>query len=224
MVREGWNGFNVLNNAAGRVGALDLGFLPQKGGKGLAGILAGTESGAIDTVYLLGADEIDTSRLGKAFVIYQGHHGDKGAARADVILPGAAYTEKNGTYVNLEGRAQHAEMAVFPPGDAREDWKILRALSATLDKPLPYDSLSQIRHKLEQASPVFAAIDRVEPAAWGAFGTDGAIDPAPFVSPIANFYMTDPISRSSETMAKCTDLYLHGKQSADNQELTGTYG
>jgi NADH-quinone oxidoreductase subunit G len=224
MVRDDWNGFNVLHNAAGRVGALDLGFLPQKGGKGMADILAGTESGAIDTVYLLGADEIDATRLGKAFVIYQGHHGDKGAARADVVLPGAAYTEKNATYVNLEGRAQHAVMAVYPPGDAREDWKILRALSASLGKPLPFDSLSQLRHRLAQAAPVFAAIGRVERAAWGEFGADGAIAATPFVSPVANFYMTDPISRASETMAKCADLYLHGKQPVDNQELTGTYG
>jgi NADH-quinone oxidoreductase subunit G len=224
MVRDDWNGFNVLHNAAARVGALDLGFLPQQGGQGLAGILAGASSGAIDTVFLLGADEIDMSRLCKAFVVYQGHHGDKGAARADVVLPGAAYTEKNATYVNLEGRAQHATMAVFPPGLAREDWKILRALSAVLGKPLPYDSLNQLRHRLAQAAPCFAAIDRVERAAWGAFGAEGAIAATPFVSPIANFYMTDPISRASETMAKCTDLYILGKQPVDNQELTGTYG
>ena len=224
MVREDWNGFNLLHTAAGRVGALDLGFLPGAGGQGLAGILAGAASGAIDTVYLLGADEIDTGRLGKTFVIYQGHHGDRGAARADVILPGAAYTEKNATYVNMEGRAQLARMAVFPPGDAREDWKILRALSAALGKPLPYDSLAQLRHRLQQSKRCFDVTDRVERAEWGLFGKEGAIDQAPMVSPIANFYMTDPISRASETMAKCTDLYLHGKAPEDNQELTGTYG
>ena len=137
MVTEGWNGFNLLHTAAARVGALDLGFLPGDGGLGLAGILAGAENGEIDVVYLLGADEIDMSRLGSAFVIYQGHHGDAGAHRADVILPGAAYTEKNGTYVNTEGRVQLTRLAAFPPGDAREDWTILRALSGLLDKTLP---------------------------------------------------------------------------------------
>jgi len=141
-----------------------------------------------------------------------------------VILPGAAYTEKDATYVNLEGRAQRARMAVFPPGDAREDWKILRALSAALGKPLPYDSLAQLRHRLQQTKRCFDVTDRVERAEWGLFGKEGAIDQAPMVSPIANFYMTDPISRASETMAKCTDLYLHGKAPEDNQELTGTYG
>jgi NADH-quinone oxidoreductase subunit G len=224
MVREDWNGFNVLHNAAGRVGALDVGFLPGPGGQGIAGILAGAASGSIDTLYLLGADEIDASQFGKAFVIYQGHHGDRGAARADVVLPGAAYTEKNATYVNMEGRAQLGRMAAFPPGEAREDWKILRALSASLGKPLPYDSLAQLRHRLQQSKPCFDYIDRVQRAEWGAFGAEGAIDPAPFRLPIDNFYMTDPISRASETMAKCTDLYLHGKEPADNQELTGTYG
>src|SRR6185437_1747689 len=189
MVREDWNGFNLLHTAAGRVGALDLGFLPGAGGQGLAGILAGAASGAIDTVYLL---------------------------RADEILPGAAYTEKNATYVNMEGRAQLARMAVFPPGDAREDWKILRALSAALGKPLPYDSLAQLRHRLQQSKRCFDVTDRVERAEWGLFGKEGAIDQAPMVSPIANFYMTDPISRASETMAKCTDLYLHGKAPEDN--------
>jgi len=224
MVREDWNGFNLLHTAAARVGALDLRFLPGKGGQGTEGILAGAASGAIDTVYLLGADEIDMSRLGKAFVIYQGHHGDKGAARADIVLPGAAYTEKNATYVNMEGRAQFGRMAVFPPGDAREDWKILRALSASLGKPLPFDSLGQLRHRLHDGKACFGAIDHVVKAEWGAFGKEGAIDAAPFRAPIENFYMTDPISRASETMAKCTDLYLHGKEPVDNQELTGTYG
>src|SRR5262249_52821217 len=129
LIREGWNGFNVLHRAAARVGGLDLGFVPGPGGRDLGGILGGCKSGDIEVLYLLGADEIDASGLGSAFVIYQGHHGDRGAQRADVVLPGAAYTEKDGTYVNTEGRAQLARRAVFPPGDAREDWKILRALS-----------------------------------------------------------------------------------------------
>src|SRR6185295_2100530 len=114
---EGWNGFNVLHLAAARVGGLDLGFVPAQGGRDVAAILAGCSSGEIAAVYLLGADEIDTGKLGKAFVIYQGHHGDAGAQRADVILTDAANTEKNGLYVNTEGRVQLGRRAVQPPGD-----------------------------------------------------------------------------------------------------------
>jgi NADH-quinone oxidoreductase subunit G len=220
LVKEGWNGFNVLNTAAGRVGALELGFVPGTNGRDVAGILDGASKGEIEIVYLLGADEIDTSKLGKAFVIYQGHHGDKGAHRADVVLPGAAYTEKNATYVNLEGRAQHARLAVFPPGEAKEDWKILRALSDALGAKLPYDTIAQLRARLAKASPVFAALETAHPAAeLGAFGKAGNIDPAAFVSPIDNYYMTDPISRASATMAECTRVYVKGEA-----PRTGTHG
>ena len=224
LVRDGWNGFNVLHTAAGRVGALELGFLPGPGGRDVGGILAGADRGEVEIVYLLGADELDTTRLGKAFVIYQGHHGDRGAHRADVILPGAAYTEKHGTYVNTEGRVQRGLPATFPPGEAREDWKILRALAEHLKLGLPYDSLAQLRARLPLASPVFGVLDRAQPGTWGGFGKSGPMDPAPFVSPIADFYMTDPVSRASETMAKCSELYVHGRQPEDDQELTGTYG
>ena len=126
-------------------------------------------------LYLLGADEIDTSDLGSAFVIYQGHHGDRGAARADVILPGAAYTEKDGTYVNTEGRAQLARRAVFPPGEAREDWTILRALSGALGRPLPFDSLRELRRQMRAKHPILADADLVTRAAWGAFGETGPV-------------------------------------------------
>ena len=224
LVRDGWNGFNVLHTAAGRVGALELGFLPGAGGRDVTGILAGAAQGEVEVVYLLGADELATAKLGKAFVIYQGHHGDRGAHRADVILPGAAYTEKHGTYVNTEGRVQRGLPASFPPGEAREDWKILRALAQHLKLSLPYDTLAQLRARLPQVSPVFGALGRAQPGAWGPFGAAGPFDAAPFVSPIENFYMTDPISRASETMAKCTELYVHGRQPQDQQELTGTYG
>ena len=128
----GWNGFSVLHTAAARVAGLDLGLVPGKEGRDVEAILDGAEKDEIDVVYLLGADEIDTERLGNAFVIYQGSHGDRGAHRADVILPGAAYTEKDAIYVNTEGRPQMTARAVFPPGDAREDWKIIRALSGVL--------------------------------------------------------------------------------------------
>jgi NADH-quinone oxidoreductase subunit G len=219
MIREDWNGFNVLHTAAGRVGALEVGFVPGPGGRDLEGILSGAESGEIEAVYLLGADEIDTTRLGNAFVIYQGHHGDRGAHRADVILPGAAYTEKNAIYVNTEGRAQMARMATFPPGEAREDWKILRALSEVLGRTLGFDSLAQLRRRLADASPVFAEIDAVVPAAWGPFGAAGQMDGAPFRRAIENYYMTDPISRASATMAKCTETFI-----LPANEKTGTHG
>ena len=194
MVREGWNGFNVLHSAAARVGGLDLGFVPGPGGRDVAGIVEGCRSGQIELLYLLGADEIDTDDLGNAFVVYQGHHGDRGARRADVILPGAAYTEKDGIYVNTEGRAQLGRRAIFPPGDAREDWKIIRALSGAIGRPLRYDSLAELRRQLRDAHPTFGAIDQVTPNAWGEFGQPGPVDPAPFTYPITDFYRTDPIS------------------------------
>src|SRR6266446_360823 len=158
-VRDDWNGFAVLHAAASRVGGLDLGLVPGQSGRDVAGILAGCEKREIEVVYLLAADELDTKKLGKAFVIYQGHHGDAGAHRADVILPGAAYTEKPGTYVSTEGRVQLAQRAVYPPGDAREDWTILRALSGQLGRKLPYDSLPQLRRHLAEVHPQFAEID-----------------------------------------------------------------
>ena len=208
MVRPDWNGFNVLHTAAARVGALDLGFVPGEGAK----------LDDAEFVYLLGADELDTAKLGRAFVVYQGHHGDAGAHRADVILPGAAYTEKDATWVNTEGRVQRGYRAVFPPGDAREDWTIIRALSGALGRPLPYDDIEALRRRMVDINPVFATIDAVTQASWGEFGEHGAMDAAPFALPIKNFYMTDPISRASETMAQCTRAF--GSTGA----RTGTHG
>ncbi|MPY70593.1 MAG: NADH-quinone oxidoreductase subunit G [Alphaproteobacteria bacterium] len=218
-VTDDWNGFNVLHRAAARVGGLELGLLPGMGGRDVASILDGASKGEIDAVYLLGADEIPMERLGKAFVIYQGHHGDAGAHRADVILPGAAYTEKNATYVNTEGRAQRGRRAVFPPGEAREDWTILRALSDPLGCKLPYDDIFALRRRMAGISPVFDEIGLAVPAEWGAFGTAGAMDDASFATPIANFYMTDPVSRASETMAACSRAVL-----GLGREATGTDG
>ena len=219
LVKEGWNGFNVLHVAAARVGGMELGFVPGKDGRDVAAILDGAARGEIDAVWLLGADEIEPAKLGKAFVIYQGHHGDRGAHRADVILPGAAYTEKSATYVNTEGRVQQTRLAIFPPGEAREDWKIVRAASAALGKPLPYDTLAQLRRRLAAASPAFATIDAVAPAAWGAFGAAGPVDPAPFRSPVGDFFRTCAISRASETMAKCA-----AARAAATGARTGTDG
>ena len=214
LIRDDWNGFNVLHTAAARVGGMDLGFTPGQGGCDVSGILNGASSGTIDVVYLLGADEIKMSSLDKAFVIYQGHHGDAGAHAADVILPGAAYTEKSGVYVNLEGRVQRGRRAAFPPGDAREDWTILRALSAIVGKTLPYDDLPALRKAMHEACPHFTHIDTVEPTSWEDFGTTGDMSTAPFKSAIENFYMTDPISRASKTMAACTREFILNAEGA----------
>ncbi|WP_425404791.1 NADH-quinone oxidoreductase subunit NuoG [Hwanghaeella sp.] len=220
MVKDGWNGFNVLTTAASRVGGLDIGFAPGKDGLDTQGILDGAASGAIKVVYLLAADEIDMSNLKDAFVIYQGHHGDAGAHAADVILPGAAYTEKPGIYVNTEGRVQLARRAVFPPGDAREDWTILRALSDAVGQTLPYDNLGDLRQTIHGEAAHMIEIDSAPTAEWGDFGTPGDMSSSAFVSPIENFYVTDPISRASETMAECTRVILNGEA----EQGTGTDG
>jgi NADH-quinone oxidoreductase subunit G len=222
LVRDDWNGFNVLHRAAARVGGLDLGFVPGVGGRDVSGIIAGCKSGDIEVLYLLGADEIDTSDLGSAFVIYQGHHGERGARRADVVLPGAAYTEKDGTYVNTEGRVQLARRAVFPPGEAREDWKILRALSGAIGRPLPFDALRDLRRQMWEKHPVLAEADLVTRANWGPFGEAGPVAADPFAYPIADFYRTDPMSRASHTMAQCSELFVRGRH--EPPARTGTYG
>ena len=216
---DGWNGFNVLHTAAARVGGLDLGFVPGDGGRGTLGIVEGAAAGDIEAVYLLAADEIDLGALASAFVIYQGHHGDAGAAVADVVLPGAAYTEKNATYVNTEGRVQRTRTAVHAPGEAREDWAIIRALSDYVGGGLSFVTIDDVRARMVEINDVFATLDSVTPAKWGAFGKKGKMNPQAFAPAIGNFYQTDPISRASETMARCTDVFASGPQSR-----TGTDG
>jgi len=212
--KGGWNGFNVLSTAASRVAALDLGFVK---GRDMAGILDSAGKGEIDFIYLLGADEFDMSKLGKAFVVYQGTHGDAGAHRADVILPGAAYTEKSGLYVNFEGRVQFAGRATFPPGEAKEDWAILRALSDVLGKRLPYDDADALRRAIVADAPHFAKLDTApahpgaNPAIWNAIGTAGKVDATPLKSPITDFYLTNPIARASDTMAECSRIFVSGQ-------------
>ena len=222
MVTEDWNGFNVLHTAASRVGGLDLGFVPGEGGKDVANILTGVEGGDIELVYLLGADEIDTSRLSRAFVIYQGSHGDAGAHAADVILPGAAYTEKNGLWVNTEGRVQQGWRAIYPPGDAKEDWSIIRALSGVLEKPLPYNNQDALREALVEAVPSFGAVDEKPNAEISllAVGAAGDVGDMGFASPISDFYLTNPIARASRVMAECSEMFVHGKDG----KATGTDG
>ena len=204
VIKDGWNGFNVLHTAASRVGGLDLGLVPGEGGLDAPAM---TKAGALEMLFNLGADEIDVEP--GAFVVYIGTHGDRGAHRADVILPGAAYTEKSGVYVNTEGRPQFAERAVFPPGDAREDWSILRALSEALGAKLPYDSLTQLRATLAAAYPHlmrFDAVATADPAALATVAAAGAVDRAPFRPAVKDFYLTNPIARASRVMAECSAL------------------
>ena len=205
VVKEGWNGFNVLHTEAALVGALDLGFVPGEGGLDTASML---KSGALDVLFLLGVDEVVVPE--GAFVVYQGTHGDAGAHRADVILPGAAFTEKSGLYVNTEGRVQMTNRASFPPGEAREDWAILRALSAVLGNALPFDTLAQLRKSLFAAHPHFAAINGIAASDAGAIdvlaGLGGKVGKDAFRSPVTDFYLTNPIARASKTMAACSAL------------------
>ncbi|HEX2759421.1 MAG TPA: NADH-quinone oxidoreductase subunit NuoG, partial [Rhizomicrobium sp.] len=181
----GWNGFNILHTAASRVAALDLGFLPGTAGRDVAKIVDGAQKGEIDFVYLLGADEFDVAHLGRAFVVYQGSHGDAGAHHADVILPGAAYTEKDGLYVNFEGRVQRGRRATFPPGEAKEDWAILRALSDVLGVKLPYDDRVALVAAIEKDATHFANLNAApvhadtSASTWGAVGDSGVLDSAP---------------------------------------------
>ncbi len=207
---DGWNGLAVLHTAAARVGALDLGFVPRDGGLDTVGMVAAAATGDLGVLFLLGADDINMTALGSAFVVYIGTHGDAGAHRADVILPGAAYTEKSGTYVNTEGRVQMAKRASFPPGDAREDWAILRALSDVLGNRLPFDSLVELRAVMYAAHPHLMRIDQIEPGTLDQVtalaNRVGAIVNEPFHTVIDDFYLTNPIARASAVMAECSAL------------------
>jgi len=197
----GWNGFNVLHTAASRVAALDLGFVPGKNGRDVAGIVDGAQKGEIDFIYSLGADEFPADKLGRAFVVYQGSHGDVGAHNADVVLPGAAYTEKDGfTSISRTGAGDRTRH--LPPGEAKEDWAILRALSDVLGKRLPYDNREALRAAIVADAPHFAVLGKApvqnaaDPALWNGVGAAGPVDPAlPLGSAIADYYLTNPIAR-----------------------------
>ncbi|TCH97008.1 NADH-quinone oxidoreductase subunit G [Roseococcus sp. SYP-B2431] len=206
-LREDWHGFNLLHLFGGQVGALDLGFVPGPGGLDMAAML----SGGVEALWLLGADGFDAARIpAGTFVVYQGHHGEAAAARADVILPGAAYTEKDGTWVNTEGRVQLGRLAVMPPGEAREDWRIIRAASQFLGVTLPFDTLDALRAEMRAAHPVFGRMGRGPLAGCtdDAGPKGGALGAAPFALPIANYWQVDPITRASATMAECASVYL----------------
>jgi NADH-quinone oxidoreductase subunit G len=211
LVRDGWNGFNVLHTAAARTGGLMLGWA-QPGG------MADLATAAPKLQFLLGADEADLT-LFDAFKVYIGHHGDKGAHGADVILPGAAFSEKHGIYVNLEGRVQYSEKAVDPPGDAREDWEILRALSDVLGKPLPFDSFHGLREHLFSADARFAQPGLVT-FDWAPPSLEVMTIPQGTMLgyPIQDFYLTNPIARASPTLQRCSAEILHGQDYAEAAE------
>lgn len=198
---EGWKVLNVLHTAASQVGAMDVGYKPLS-----------SASGKRKVTFLLGADGVTKKDVEGSFVVYQGSHGDQGAHLADVILPGAAYTEKDSTYVNTEGRAQSTRRAVTPPGQAREDWQIIRALSQVVGATLPFDTLEEVRGRMAQISPALVHYDQAEPANFTKVSAALAKDcqvaagSEPFtvtMKKLRDFYMTDSISRASLTMAKC---------------------
>ena len=200
--KDGWNGFAVLHEVASRVGALDIGFA--------SGLTAAqmTTFGTLDVLFLLGADEVKVPD--GAFVVYIGTHGDAGAHRADVILPGAAYTEKSAIYVNTEGRVQIAGRASFPPGDAREDWAIIRALSEALGKKLPWDSQAALRQAVFKLAPRLMRLDQIEAGKADDIktlaGKGGNVEKAPLKAAVEDFYLTNPIARASAVMAECSRL------------------
>jgi NADH-quinone oxidoreductase subunit G len=209
LVRDGWNGFNVIHTAASRMAGLVLGFA-QPGG------IADIAKAKPQVVLLLGADEVAADRFLGAFKVYVGHHGDAGAATADLVLPGAAYSEKHGTYVNLEGRVQRGERAVFPPGEAREDWAIFRALSEPVGKKLPFDSFDQLRKRMVREHPELGR-DGLIDLPWAPPKLDAkAAGPVRFS--VADFYLTNAITRASPTMHRCSEELLHGGTIAEAAE------
>ncbi len=210
LVREGWNGFNTLHMAAARMGGLMLGYA-QRGG------IADIVTAKPQIVLFLGADEVDFSAFGESFKVYIGHHGDKGAAAADVVLPGASYAEKSGIWVNLEGRVQRGERAVFPPGDAREDWTILRALSERLGYALPFDTLDQLRAAMAADVPALGSLGLAS-FEWNPPALDAKAAGVIAAYPIKDFYLTNAICRASPTMQRCSAELIHGQEFAEAAE------
>jgi NADH-quinone oxidoreductase subunit G len=209
LIKGEWNGFNVLHTSASRMAGLILGYA-QAGG------IADIEAADPGVVLLLGADEVDPARFAGAFKVYIGHHGDAGARQADLVLPGAAYSEKHGTYVNTEGRVQRGEKAVFPPGEAREDWTIFRAVSELLGNPLPFDSFGQLRAAMFADHPELASEGMLK-LDWAPPKLDSKAS-GPVRYPIQDFYLTNSITRSSPTMHICSREILHGEETLEAAE------
>jgi NADH-quinone oxidoreductase subunit G len=201
LIKDGWNGFNVLHTSASRMASLILGYA-QNGGN------ADIEAAKPEVVLLLGADEVAADRFKGAFKVYIGHHGENGARMADLVLPGANYAEKHGTYVNTEGRVQRGEKAAFPPGEAREDWAILRAVSELAGKTLPFDNYGQLRSAMVAEYPQLGR-DGLIDLPWGPPKLDAKAD-GPIRYPIADFFLTNAICRNSPTMQRCSEELVKG--------------
>ena len=231
IMRSDWKGLGVVHTNASQVGALDLGFIPGKNSK-LSNI--NKTNYGLKALYLLGADDINVKRDGKTFIIYQGHHGDISANKADVILPGAAYTEKNVTYVNIEGRPQLTKSVFVPPGESREDWKIIRALSEVIGVPLNYSNTLEIRKRLEEVAPHLVKLNTIQSSDFSLslfnsysiknINKDISKDKLKtlFRNNIDNYYATDSISRNSQIMAKCRKNTSNYNINASNNNITGT--
>ena len=209
FVKGDWNGLNVLHTAASRMAGLMLGYA-AKGG------IAEIEKAKPELVIMLGADEMPAARFSRAYKVYIGHHGDAGAAQADLVLPGASYAEKHGTYVNIEGRVQRSERAAFAPGDAREDWTILRALSDLIGKPLPFDRFDQLRAAMIADVPALG-IDGIIDMPWAPPKLDAKAS-GPVAYPVKDFYLTNAICRASPTMRRCSQELVHGVDYAEAAE------
>jgi NADH-quinone oxidoreductase subunit G len=203
LIKDGWNGFNVVHTSASRMAGLILGYA-QAGG------LADIEAAKPEVVLLLGADEMPADRLAGAFKVYIGHHGDAGAKQADLVLPGSTYAEKHGTYVNTEGRVQQTNRAGFAPGEAREDWAILRAVSELAGKALPFDSFGQLRTAMVAEFPQLGR-DGLIDLPWGPPKVDAKAE-GPIRYPIGDFFLTNAICRNSPTMQRCSEELVHGVQ------------
>jgi NADH-quinone oxidoreductase subunit G len=210
LIKDGWNGYNVLHISAARMGGLMLGYAQQNG---MADVVAAKPKLA----FLLGAEDVAAGTLDDTLKVYVGHHGDKGAAMADIILPAASYAEKSGTYVNIEGRVQRGDQAVFPPGDAREDWAIFRALSEVLGHKLPFDTLDQLRAGMVADVPALGRIGELASFDWSVPKLDAAAS-GEINYPIQDFYLTNAIARASETMQRCSAELLHGEDFAEAAE------
>jgi len=209
LVRDGWNGFNVLHTSASRMASLILGYA-QPGG------IADLEAVAPELVLLLGADEMAADRFKGVYKVYIGHHGDAGAKQADLVLPGAAYAEKHGTYVNTEGRVQRGEKAAFPPGEAREDWSILRAVSQIAGKTLSFDSFDQLRAQMINEYPQLGREGLIE-LEWAPPKLSAKAE-GPIRYPIQDFFLTNAICRNSPTMRICSEEIVHGIETLEAAE------
>jgi NADH-quinone oxidoreductase subunit G len=204
LIKAGWNGFNVVHTAASRMAGIILGYA-QKGG------ISDIEAASPELVLLLGADEVAADRFKGAFKVYIGHHGDAGAKQSDLVLPGAAYAEKHGTYVNTEGRVQWSERAVFAPGEAREDWAILRAVSELAGKTLRFDSYDQLRAQMIKEYPPLGRHDALVDLPWAPPRLPAKAE-GPIRYPIADFFLTNAICRNSPTMQRCSEELVRGVQ------------